>query len=168
MGFLSAWDEPQRIDVSDLADELPGTWWVDVKKCLPHDEADEVLRLLMRSTIKMGDPSGDGPGVRTALSTDSVADQQAQIVVRSIIGWNLTDRNGVVLPFEKDESLENPYQPLEHSLKLLPSPVYDRVAKVVVAANTEKKEETGAFPPRGQGRDSHGAGYTPNDQEVLV
>ena len=168
MGFLSAWDEPQRIDVSDLADELPGTWWVDVKKCLPHDEADEVLRLLMRSTIKMGDPSGDGPGVRTALSTDSVADQQAQIVVRSIIGWNLTDRNGVVLPFEKDESLENPYQPLEHSLKLLPSPVYDRVAKVVVDANTETKAETASFPAESDGSGESGENYRPNDREILV
>ena len=169
MGFLSAWDATERIDVSDLAGDLPGTWWVDVKKCLSHGEADEVMRQLMESTMTLGDPTSKGSlPVKTSLSVDAVVDNQAMLVTRSIEKWNLTDKDGNLLPFEVDEELENPYEPLEKSLKVLPSSVYDRVAGVVVAANTEKSEETGSFPDERRGGDSDGLDYSPNDLEVLV
>lgn len=162
MGFLSAWDSTQRIDVSDLVGAPEGTWWIDVKKCLTHGEADEVMRKLMSSTMTLGDPTAKGSlPVKTSLSVDAVVDNQAMLVAKSIVAWNLTDDFDDLLPFE-------PFSELERSLALLPSPVYDRVAGVVVAANTEKNEETGSFPDAGGRSDSNGIDYTPNDREVLV
>lgn len=162
MGFLSAWEQTERVDVSDLAGDLEGTWWIDVKKCLTHAEADAVQRRLMAATVKMGNPSskGDVP-VMTSLSVDAVADHQAYLVARSIVGWNLTDANGDILPFA-------PFESLEHSLSLLPSPVYDRVAGVVVAANTETPREAGQFPVSGERSDSSRVDESSDDSEVLV
>ncbi len=169
MGFLSAWDQTERIDVSDLAGDLPETWWIDVKKCLTHSEADAVMRELMNSTIKIGDPTQKGSApVKTSITTDAVADQQSSIVLRSIVGWNLTDDADEILPFEVDESLDDPYAPLKRSLALLPSPVYDRVAKVVVAANTETSAESGSFRADSSRSDEAGNDYAPDDSEVLV
>jgi len=162
MGFLSAWDATQRVDVSDLVDSPEGTWWIDVKKCLTHGEADEVMRKLMASTMTLGDPTSKGSlPVKTSLSVDAVVDNQAMLVAKSIVGWNLTDDFDDILPIE-------PFSALENSLALLPSPVYDRVAGVVVAANTEKSEETASFSSDGGRSDSDGQHYTPNDLEVLV
>jgi hypothetical protein len=160
MGFLSAWDATERIDVSDLAGELPGTWWIDVKKCLSHDEADRIMRGVVRDSMDFRNTSDDGkPTVK--MSGDVVMNQQARIVATSIAGWNLTDDQDNPLP-------TTPFEALEHSLSLLPSPVYDRVAKVVVAANTETKEETASFPTPSNGGDASGEDYRPNDREILV
>jgi len=162
MGFLSAWDSTQRIDVSDLVDAPEGTWWVDVKKCLTHGEADEVMRKLMSSTMTLGDPNSKGAlPVTTSLSVDAVVDNQAMLVAKSIVAWNLTDDFDDLLP-------TSPFEALETSLAALPSPVYDRVAGVVVAANTEKTEETGSFPDERGGSDEVRLDYTPDDREVLV
>ena len=171
MGFLSAWDDNERIDVSDLAGDLPGTWWVDVKKCLTHAEAEDVMKHLMKGTMQLPDnltSGGEKIKVQTKLSVEAVVDHQAYIVARSIVGWNLTDRNGALLPFEVDDTLENPWEPVEASLAKLPAPVYDRVAKVVVAANTESSSETATFPAGDEGRDSDGQDLPSDDRQVLV
>ncbi len=162
MGFLSAWDSTERIDVSDLVGAEPMTWWVDIKKCLTHGEADEVMRDLMASTMKFGDPTNRGTvPVSASLSVDAVVDHQGILVAKSIVGWNLTDEYDVVLPFA-------PFEALKRSLSMLPAPVYDRVAEVVVAANTETKDDTAPFSPASSGSDPIGLDYTPDDREVLV
>lgn len=162
MGFLSAWEDNERIDVSDLVGDEPGTWWVDVKKCLTHGEADAVMRQLMAATVKMGAPSDQGKvPVTTSLSVDAVVDHQGYLVAKSIVGWNLTDAYGDLLPV-------TPFEALEHSLAILPSPVYDRVAKAVVAANTEDKGETAQFPSDGGSGDPIGQDLTPDGLEVLL
>jgi hypothetical protein len=169
MGFLSAWDSNEHVDVSELAGDLPGTWWVEVKKCLNHAEADEITRRLMAETIKMGKPDDKGGvAIETTLSMDAVTDQQEAILVRSIVSWNLTDKDGNVLPFEKDDSLDNPYENLERSLKILPASVYDAINKVVVANNTVKKEESATFPDGGDGEHKDGLDYKRNAGEILV
>ena len=160
MGFLSAWDSTERVDVSDLADDLPGTWWIDVKKCLTHDEADRIMRNVVHESMDFKSADNEGrPKVR--MSGDVVMNQQARIVATSIAGWNLTDDQDNPLP-------TTPFEALEHSLSLLPSSVYDRVAKVVIAANTETKEETALFSANGDGGDESGENYRPNDREILV
>ncbi len=162
MGFLSAWDSTEKIDVSDLVGAEPMTWWVEVKKCLTHGEADQVMRDLMASTMKFGDAtSRGGIPVSTSLSVDAVVDHQAILVAKSIVAWNLTDELDDVLPVQ-------PYSALTKSLAMLPAPVYDRVAEVVVAANTEKKDDASPFPVESGGGDSIRLDYTPNDREVLV
>lgn len=162
MGFLSAWDSTEKIDVSDLVGAEPMTWWVEVKKCLTHGEADAVMRELMASTMKFGDAtSRGGIPVSTSLSVDAVVDHQAIIVAKSIVSWNLTDDFDVVLPI-------HPYEALIQSLEMLPAPVYDRVAEVVVAANTENKNDAAPFLVESGGSDSIGIDYTPNDREILV
>ncbi len=162
MGFLSAWDSTERIDVSDLVHEPFGTWWIDVKKCLTHGESDNVMRHLMSSTMQLGDPTNRGAvPVKTSLSVDAVVDHQELLVAKSIDGWNLPDENGEILPI-------TPFEALENSLALLPSPVYARVAEVVVAANTEKSEDTAPFSSKGSGGGSIGLDYAPDDSEVLV
>lgn len=163
MGFLSKWDTIERIDVSDLCDDAPGTWWIEVKKCLNHAEADEVLRELMRSTMNIGDVASDdgSPRIKATLSVDSVTDHQGYIVARSIVRWNLTDRMDEPLPTA-------PLSALTASLAELPAPVYDRVAKVVIAANTEKSKDTASFSLDRQGGDQDGQIRASNDREVLV
>ncbi len=162
MGFLSAWDSTQRIDVSDLVNAPLGTWWIDVKKCLTHGESDEVMRHLMSATMQLGDPTSRGAvPVKTSLSVDAVVDHQGLLVAKSIVRWNLTDEDGGLLPFE-------PFEALESSLALLPSPVYDRVAEVVVEANTEKKEDSAPFSLERSGGSAFGLDYAPDDSEVLV
>jgi len=158
MGFLSNWDEAKRIDVSDLAGADEGTWWVDIKPCLTHEEADRILRKMMRSTVKITGGQGT-TGVRTQLSTDDLVNQQANIILESVIGWNLTDRDGNVLPIGDQ---------LEASLKLLPSPVYDRIAKEVTAANSEKSGEVADFPSGGGEFIQDGEDESSDDSEVLV
>jgi predicted glycosyl hydrolase (DUF1957 family) len=161
MGFLSAWDETQRIDVSDLAGAPEGTWWVDIKKCLTHEEANTVMRKLMRSTLEVGETTQRGVAVKTKLSTDAVVDHQDDLVLMSIVNWNLTDRNGNLLPYA-------PREALQHSLGDIPSTVYDRISKVVMDANTEKSEEASSFLDGGEGSDQAGENYSPDDSEVLV
>ncbi len=157
MGFLSAWDETKRIDVSDLAGADEGTWWVDIKPCLSHEEADRILRKMMRSTVKIaGGPDG---GVRTQMNTDNLVDQQRNIVLESILEWNLTDRQGNLLPLGDQ---------VEASLDSLPSPVYDRIAKVVMAANSESKAETADFPAGGVELDQDGEDEPSDGSEVLL
>lgn len=168
MGFLSAWDVNERIDVSDLAGDLPGTWWIDVKKCLSHEEAENVQREMLAQTMKVTTNSEGKPQVKTTFSPTQGLDNQSRLVSRSIVGWNLTDSDENVLPFEIDRKAEDPYAVVEASLKLLPSPVYDRVAKVVVAANTEQREETASFSDVGSGSGEGGVDYEPNDKEILV
>jgi hypothetical protein len=164
MGFLSAWDANERIDVSELAGDLPGTWWVDVKKCLNHGEADELLNRLLDDSLKID----EGGEVKSTLTTSRSVGYQADIVAASIVQWNLTDQNDVVLPYERDESLKDPLETIKASLKLVPASVYDRLAKVVIPANTEKKGETASFRHDRDGGNSDGEHYSANDREVLV
>lgn len=162
MGFLSAWDATERVDVSDLVGDLPGTWWIDVKRCLSHGEADAVMRQLMGSTMHLGDPTAKGAvPVQTSLTVDAVVDHQAILVAKSIVAWNLTDQNDLPLPTA-------PFEELERSLALLPSPVYDRVAKVVVEANTETAGDSSTFSAEGGGSDTVGIDYRPDSREILV
>jgi hypothetical protein len=112
--------------------------------------------------MTLGDPSAHGSvPVRTSLSVNAVVDHQEMLVAKSIVRWNLTDDNGDPLP-------TSPLDALEQSLDLLPSPVYDRVAGVVVAANTENDKESASFSDESSGGVPFGLDYTPDDSEVLV
>jgi len=159
MGFLSNWDGTTVIDVSHHTGDPEGTWWVEVKQCLTHEEADRILRKMMKSTIKIN--GGKDGGVRTSLSTDAIADQQGNLVLESILAWNLTDNNDEPLPVR-------PLEALERSLRMLPSPVYDEVAKVVIAANTTTSADEADFPDGGLELAEDGENVPSNDREVVV
>lgn len=159
MGFLSAWDEYKRIDVSDLTGAPEGTWWVDVKKCLTHEEADQVLRKLMRATAD--GVARDGAVAMDGQRMDAAIEHQSDIVLMSIAGWNLTDKSDQILPYDNRAQVQD-------SLNKLPRTVYDKIAKEVMAANTETKEEVASFSSGSEGVDASGDNYTPDDSEVLV
>jgi len=159
MGFLSAWDEYERVDVSDLTGDPEGTWWVDIKKCLTHEEADQVMRKLMRATAD--GLARDGSVTISPERVDATLDHQSDLVLMSVVRWNLTDNNNQILPHDNKAQLQE-------SLGLLPTTVYDKILKAVMEANTETKEEVASFPAGGKGSDQAGEHYSPNDQEVLV
>ena len=159
MGFLSAWDDTHRIDMSDLRGDPEGTWWVDVKKCLSHAEAERLTKQMMKSTIKIS--GGKGGGVRTQMSTDAIVDQQSGIVLESIVDWNLTDKNDVELPLE-------PHEDLARSLAMLPAPVYDRISTYVVPANTPNRDDEATFPDGGIELAEDGEDVPSDDHQVVV
>lgn len=161
MGFLSAWDGATRIDVSDLAGDPPGTWWVDLKRCLTHEEAEAVMRALAGKAIDVDNTAGENAKIRSKLSMDTVIDHQEDLVLMSILSWNLTDRDGTLLPF-------HPTEELKESLSHIPSPVYDRIAEAVMAANSETREEAKTFPAAGSGSSENADDDTSDDREVLV
>ena len=161
MGFLSAWDQEDRIDVSDLAGAPLGTWWVDVKRTLSHAENELVMKRLMKQTVKIAQ-TGSKPEITTeGVSVDGILSHQTDLVVASIVAWNLTDSNDQPLPVMPKEALLD-------SLNKLPATVFDRIAQVVMDANTEKPEEVATFHLGSISGNQDGQDDSSDDREVLV
>ena len=91
-GFLSLYNKSERVEIVGVPDTKDGTFWVDVKVSITKSDYDAAQRRLMSNKLNMtgGQSSVDGdldiPGF------------EEEMLVKSIVSWNLTDDSGNILP----------------------------------------------------------------------
>jgi hypothetical protein len=137
-GFLSLFNTPERIIVA------PG-YWIDIKPSLSAEDYEGAQRALL------GKMSMNGGAV--SAEPDTVA-YQHELVYRSILDWNLTDEDNILLPLTPNK--------LKHdSIRRLPQSVFlDIYTRVNEASASREDSEQIAFrdgselsPEGGQGID---------------
>lgn len=110
MGFLSLYTGTYDLEVA------PG-YSVSLKKFLSQDDvASASEAMLKHARLDAGSTSAD---------IDTTA-YQYTVVLRAIVGWNLTDANDVVLPVNED------------SLKLLPADIFNKLYAAVKAGSQDE------------------------------
>ena len=87
MGFLSHYSDTERIDVTPVGVE-DGPYYVVIKKYLTGDEFEAAKRAL--SSVKIEDSN--------LTPEPDIAAYQRELIVASVIDWNLTDENDQPLP----------------------------------------------------------------------
>lgn len=136
MGFLSAYSGVETIDVGN-------GYWVKVKTCLAAAEKQ-------RAEKALGSPTIDNSGQRSA--TLSITDFATELVVASILDWNLDDDNGAVWGLAPDAVKRK-------NIARLPSPVFDQIYEVVNGLNSpQNPADRQRFPDGGVGGDPDGHG----------
>jgi hypothetical protein len=142
-GFLSGYSGFTRLTFGD-----EGEWWVEVRDHLRRGEFKSAQQALVRPIMRY-----EGVGDKATASTSGAIDTQSyqnELVISSIIAWNLTDEAGNELPLAPDAARRA-------SVDLLPTEVFDRILDHVTngtpGADAKKaKEEAGAsedFRPDG-------------------
>lgn len=136
MGFLSAYDGTEDLDLSDLTHDEPGTWTVTIKKALTNKQLYQAKQHLARIIKGKASPN--------------VAAYQAEMVIAAVVDWNLTDANNHDLPLYPNERKEA-------SITGLPEVVYQRILARVQELNREPTdEEANSFRADGDGGDERG------------
>lgn len=149
MGFLSRYDGTVRVQLDD-------EFWVDVKVMLSKGDHDAAERRLMQMTTTLDQ---NGKTVST-VTPDSVAYQE-EMVVRSLVSWNLTDERDAILPIA-------PVDAARRSLRRLPTFVSQAIYEKVAALNAAPpKGEIAGFREDGGGGDHLGADVAPDTRPVL-
>lgn len=151
MGYLdSRYDGVKKV-------ELGGGWWVEIKKCLSVAESEKAEAALV--AVEMED-QGEGKPSKAKVKPDMVVNTR-EMVVASIVDWNLTD--------ERDELLGlHPEAVLRQSVAKMPQDDYDKIAAAVREANAERsREDEARFPSDGSGSAEDGGDGEPDDREVL-
>ncbi len=134
-GFLSIYNTPKRIEVAD-------GYWIDVKTSLTAEDYEYAQRALLGKMTMSGDGLQSEP--------DTVA-YQSELVSRSIVSWNLTDEDGVLLPLTPDEDKKASVMRLPQEIFLM---LFDLVNETSGARSTEEEVRF-----RADGQDSdHGVG----------
>jgi len=117
-GFLSLFNEPERVVVAD-------GFWVDIKKALTAEDYEAAQRALLGRMTMTGD------GLRA--EPDTIA-YQHELVYRSIIDWNLTDEDGEKLPLTPEASKHK-------AIRRLPQSVFVDLYNRVNEASTPRSGE---------------------------
>lgn len=125
MGFLSLYDGVETIDLSDLDPTIENydatagkpVWWVKVRKCLSNGEMDYCKDALSRLI--------DGK------AAPDMAAYQQEMVVASIVEWNLTDEQDQVIPLA-------PAQWKHQAVRKLPERVFSRIYQKVNDLNSDR------------------------------
>lgn len=118
-GFLSLFNTPERVHVAD-------GYWIDIKTNLTTEDYEKAQRVLFNS-VELG-ASGE---MQTA--PDAIAFQMEQVFL-SIVDWNLTDEDGVLLPLSTEDEKRA-------SIKKLPQSVFTLVYDRVVESNQPRSKE---------------------------
>lgn len=137
MGFLSAYSGTHRLDVG-------GGYGIELKDCLSAVEKQRAEKALT------GNPRVDLSGrAEAALDTTAFA---VEMVVASIVGWDLDENDGTVWALE-------PEQVKRANVMRLPAPVFDAVFAAVNASNgPREKTEQVRFPEPGLSSSANGVG----------
>jgi hypothetical protein len=153
MGFLSQYDGVERIDLG----EHEGTeYYVEVKKCLSHGESEAAERALV--AVEMEEQKD---GKSKAVMTPDMVTNTEEMVVASIVDWNLTDSADKLLGLHPEEILRA-------SVKKLPQAVFDKIAKRVRELNADRTEEEDAQFPAGGERGAEGGEVEPSDDHQVL
>jgi hypothetical protein len=145
MGFLKQ-AEIERIWL-DSEEEEP-QWWVDVKLGLSVEEAEEAEEALLRTrTEEQRTARGK---TRTVVRGElRVLPHMFEMVLCSIVDWNLTDENNQLLSLEHNYEIEKKTgvpSARRQALKRIPQSAYDRLTEVVMTANAPmSREESQSF-----------------------
>lgn len=152
-GFLSAYEGTERIDLGD-------GYWVDVKKSLSSKEYAPVENALggtQRIDLTAGQ-NGSKPSGRQSAVID-VRTGRTELVVASLVAWNLDDADGSVWPLDPDKP---PYKPgcgRRQSVDRLPESVFDRIWQRCDAMNGQPDpQEAATFPDPAERGDPDGDG----------
>jgi hypothetical protein len=144
-GFLSAYEGTERVD-------LGRGYWADVKKCLSSAEMGAV-EAAMGGRQRMDVGSG-----RQFVQLDTRAGR-VEMVVASLIDWNLDGEDGTIWPLDPDKP---PYKPgcgRRQSVDRLPGPVFDKIWKRCDDLNGQDSgEDRARFPDPGELGDPDGDG----------
>lgn len=160
-GFLAdfGYDGITRIDLGQ-------GYWCDVKNCLTADEkrhVDDLLGAKQRIDVQGGAQFAD---------MDFTAMQQ-EMVVSSLVAWNITDPDGSVWMLTPDRPPNGkpyPENALRRiSVRRLPAPVFAQIYEVCNNLNAPRSgDEAVTFPDGPVGGDTDGDGGTgelPGDPE---
>lgn len=154
MGFLSQYSGTVIVDAETgqvVPDGAPRPrWWIELLKALRHEDHIVVDKLLA-SSMSMR-PTDDGQA-NTTIGGEGLVAQGEEILVRSIVDWNLTDENDESIPVGKP-SQDMPKQMRDQQLELtrrsiarLPEQTILGLKLVTQRANRPKKDgEVARFP----------------------
>ncbi len=152
-GFLSAYDGVERI-------ELGRGYWVDVKKCLSHAE-------LQMAQGKMGAGRQTVEAGGRQYATLDMNAFENELIVLSLVDWNLDDDNGVKWPLAPDRARRDSVARLPGSVA---SVIFQRCNEL---NGPRSKREAATFPDEAVGGDpdgdlgSPGAGVVPDPAGLL-
>jgi hypothetical protein len=132
-GFLSLYNKAERVNLTGVPETEDGTWWVDVKVSITKSDYDAAQRRLMRNKLNLS-------GGKSSLDGDlDIPGFEEEMLVRSIVGWNLTDDSGTTLPL-------SPEPLLRKAIMSLPSSVVSQIYERVNDLNGRRSEaETDSF-----------------------
>ena len=152
--YLSRYDETQRV-------ELPGGFWVDVKKCLTGTQMRTIRgKQISRGIEDYKDPD-TGKDMKRSVIVNIDADLYAyELAIASITDWN----------FESDGKkwLLSPEPAKRAHYDLLDEADQDAIEAACVELNAEPTRKEGATFPGGSGGGvSTGEDVPPDDSEVL-
>lgn len=139
-GFLSGYNSTTRLFI-----DPDKKWWIDVKDHLSRREQATASAALIQSTVRY-------VGIDDAETTGSIntTAYQMELVVASVVDWNLTDEEDQPLPLSPDEDKRE-------SINRLPSEVFTTIIGHVQGIKREamQPQRAATFPkvgPRRSGR----------------
>ena len=163
-GFLAAsgYEGTERID-------LGNGYWCDVKKCLTSAESGRA-EAVMIGNHRLGN-SGQSADVNSR-------GYRTEMVVLSLVDWNLDDEDGNKWPLDGNEvngrTVYSPGCLRRQSVARLPEPVFETIFKRVDDLNSPRKgTEAASFPDQDErgdqdgDRTAPGAGQVPDGTPVL-
>jgi hypothetical protein len=143
-GFLSEYEGTERI-------ELGRGYWADVKKCLSRGEMAHM------EAAMGGRQQVDVTKGRQYAQLDTGAGR-TELVVRSLVAWNLDDADGTVWSLDPGKPPFSPGCERRQSVARLPGPVFDRIWKRCDDLNGPVKDPSAkaTFPGEDVGGDPDG------------
>ncbi|WAL67148.1 hypothetical protein ORV05_04990 [Amycolatopsis cynarae] len=129
MAFEDHYNGVERIDIGY-------GYWIDVKACMSYDDQNAAEKLLHRVKGTMGE---DGK-MKTVVDPD-VESARFERVVRSIVDWNLDEKDGSIWVLAPDHAKRK-------NIKRLPATVFNKVYDRIEVLNRTDQEERANF--RGQ------------------
>lgn len=137
--FMSAYEGTHRVTIPHPDKE----YWVELRKHLTHGATEKSASALQTLAMVDGKP----------LPKPDVFKSRAELVLASIVGWNLDDEHGV--------------WPLNmQSIRRLPDAVFDLLHDAVEESNKSTTAERRQFPDGGVGGDPDGDGGTAEPADV--
>ena len=141
--YLTRYDETQRV-------ELPGGFWVDIKRCITGTQKRAIRRKQITYGIEeVANPRG-GPPTSRAVITHIDPDVFAyELAIVSIVDWNF-ESGGKKWPLSPEAAKRAHYDKLDE-------PDQDAIEAACTLANAEPtREEDAQFPTDGERGDAAG------------
>lgn len=146
-GFLSAsgYEGDETID-------LGNGYWVKVKRCL---SAAEMTRV--ENTMGAGRQRIDVSGGGRQFTELDIRGSWTEMVVESLVAWNIDDEDGTVWSLEPEKGPYSPGCVRRQSVARLPDPVFKLIWQRCDELNAPRKgPEAASFPEQAVGGDPDG------------
>lgn len=140
MGFLSPYKKTERIDFGD-------NFYAVAKVFLTTKEENEAQKAMMQVGVKYA-KDGSTPDISTNLDQGAYL---IELASQSLVEWNLTDENDVLLPFGNIDQKRA-------SMALLPKEAVQKI--VAVYQDGPRKDPDAKFPDADSSSDTQGESGT--------